>query len=51
MFIDLFIDWGNPSRLKSVMLTIDLWKPYQLPVGSKTFSLDLVTGVKFKLVL
>ena len=51
MFIDLFIDWGNPSRLTPVMLLIDLGKPYKLPVGSRTFSLDLVTGVKFKLVL
>ena len=24
MFIDLFIDWGNPSRLTPVMILIDL---------------------------
>ena len=51
MFIDLFIDWGNPSRLTPVILLIDLEKPYKLPVGSRTSSLDLVTDVKFKLVL
>ena len=51
MFIDLFIDWGNPSRLTQVMLLIDLGKPYKLPVGSRTSSLDLVTDVNFKLVL
>ena len=29
--IDLFIDWGTPSRLTSVILLIGLWKPnYQL---------------------
>ena len=51
MFTDLFIDWGNSSRLTPVMLLIDLGKPYKLPVGSRTSSLDLVTRVKFKLVL
>ena len=51
MLIDLFIDWRNPSRLTIVMLLIDLGKPYKLPVGSRTSSLDLVTRVKFKLVL
>ena len=51
IFIDLFIDWQNPSRLTPVMLLIDLGKPYKLPVGSKTSSLDLVTGIMFKLVL
>ena len=38
-----FIDWGNPFRLTSVMLLIDLGKSYKLPVGSGTSSLDLVT--------
>ena len=33
MFIDLFIDWGNPSRLTSGMLLIVLGKPYKIPVG------------------
>ena len=47
MFIDLFIDWGNPSRLTPVMLLIDLGKPYKLPVGSRVFSLPLVTAVMF----
>ena len=51
MFIDLFIDWGNPSRLTSVMLLIDLGKPYKLPVGSKTSSLPLVTAVMFYKIL
>ena len=51
MFIDLFIDWDESSRLTPVMLLIDLEKPYKLPVGFRTSSLDLVTGVKFKLVL
>ena len=51
MFIDLFIEWGNPSRLTPVMLLIDLGKPYKLPVGSRTSPLGLVTDVNFKLVL
>ena len=51
MFIDLFIHWGNPSRLTPVMLLLDLGKLYKLPVGSRTSSLDLVTDVNFKLVL
>ena len=33
------------------LLLIDLGKPYKLPVGSRTSSVDLVPGVKFKLVL
>ena len=48
MFIDLFMDWTNPSRLTPVLLLIDLGEPYKLAVGSKTAPLDLVTGVKFK---
>ena len=51
MFIDLFKDWGNPSRLTSVMLFIDLGEVYKVPVGSRTSSLDLVTDVNFKSVL
>ena len=51
MFIDLFIDWVNPSRLTSVILLIVLGKPYKVPVGSRTSSLDLVSDVNFKLVL
>ena len=52
MFIDLFIDWGNPSTLIPVMLLIDLGNPISyLAVGSRTSSFDLVTRVKFKLVL
>ena len=51
MFIDLFIDWENPSRLTSVMLLIDLGKPYKLPVGSRTSSLPLVTAVMFYKIL
>ena len=50
MFVDLFIDRGNPARLAPVMLLIDLGKPYKLPVGSRSSSLDLVTDVSFKLV-
>ena len=45
MFTDIFIDWGNPSRLTSVMLLIALGKPYKLLVGSRTSSLSLVTAV------
>ena len=45
MFIDLFIDWGNPSRLTPEMILIDLGKPHKLPVGSRTSSLPLVTAV------
>ena len=51
MFIDLFIDWGNPSRLTPVMLLIELGKPYKLPVGSRTSSLPLVTAVMFYKIL
>ena len=51
MFINLFIDWGNPSRLTPVILLIDLGKAYKVPVGSTTSSLDLVTDVNIKLVL
>ena len=51
MFIDLFIDWGNPSRLTPVMLLIDLGKPYKLPVRSRTSSLPLVTAVMFYKIL
>ena len=45
MFIDLFIDRGNPSRLTPVILLIDLGKPYELPVGSRTSSMPRVTAV------
>ena len=41
--IDPFADWGNPSRLTSVILLIDSGEPYQLPVGSRNSLLDLVT--------
>ena len=51
MFIDLFIDWGNPSRLNPVILLIDLGKPYKLRVGSRTSSLPLVTDVLFYKIL
>ena len=51
MFIGLFIDWGNPSRLTSVMLLIDLGIPYKLPVGFRTSSLPLVTAVMFYKIL
>ena len=51
MFIELFIDWGNPSRLTPVMLLIDLGKPYKLPVGSRTSSLLLMTAVMFYKIL
>ena len=51
MFIDPFIDWGNPSRLTQVMLLIDFGKPYKLPVGSRTSSLSLVTAVMFCKIL
>ena len=51
MFIDLFIDWGNSSRLTVVMLLIGLGKPYKLPVGSRTSSLPLVTAVLFCMIL
>ena len=51
MFVDLFIDWRDPSRLTPVMLLIDLGKPCKLPIGCRTSSLDLVTDVSFKLVL
>ena len=51
MFIDLFIDWGNPSRLTPVMLLIDLGKAYKLPAGYRTSSLPLVTAVMFYEIL
>ena len=51
MFIDLFIDWGDPSRLTPVMLLIDFGKPYKLPVGSRTSSLPLVTAFMFYKIL
>ena len=51
MFVNLFKDCGNPSRLTPVMLLIDLGKAYKLPVGSRTPSLYLITDVNFKLVL
>ena len=51
VFIDLFMDWGNPSRLTPVKLLTDLGTPCKIPVGSRTSSLDLVTDVNFKLVL
>ena len=51
MFTDLFIDWGNPSRLSPVMLLIDFGKPFKLPVGSRTSSLHLVTAVMFYKIL
>ena len=45
--IDLFIDWGNPSGLPSVILLIDLVKVVNtqsidgLPSGYMRFLLDL----------
>ena len=51
MFIDLFIDWGNPSRLTPVMLLIDLEKPYKPTVGFRISSLPLVTAVMFYKIL
>ena len=45
MFIDLFIDWGCPSRLTRVTLSIDLGKSYKLHVGSRILPLSLVTAV------
>ena len=45
--IDLFIDWGNPSGLTSVIV---FGEPYRLPVGSRTSLVNLVTGAAFKLV-
>ena len=45
--IDLFIDWGNPSGLASVVLLIDLGNP----IGSRTSLVNPETGVTFKLVL
>ena len=51
MFIDLFIDWGNPPRLTPVMLLIDLGKPYKLLVGSRTSLLPLVTALMFCKIL
>ena len=49
--IDLFLDWGNLSGLTSVILLIDFGEPYRLTVGSRTYLVNLVTGVAFKLVL
>ena len=40
---------GNPSKVSAVIILIDLENPFKLV--SRTFSLDLVTGVAFKLVL
>ena len=34
-----------------MMVLIVLGKPYKLPIGPRNSSLDLVTGVNFKLVL
>ena len=47
IFVDPFIDWGDPSRLTPVMLLIDLGKPYKLPVCFRTYSLPLVTAIMF----
>ena len=47
----LIIDWGNPSQLTSVILLIDLGKPYKLHVGSRTSLMDLATAFIFMLVL
>ena len=47
--IDLFIDWGNLSGLTSVILLIDLGN--LIPLGSRTSSVNLLTGAAFKLVL
>ena len=49
MFIDLFIDWGNPSNNLSDY--IKTFGESQLPVDSRIFLVNLVTGLKFKLVL
>ena len=49
MFVDLFIDWGNPSNNPSDY--ISRLGETQLPVVSRTSSLNLVTDVNFKLVL
>ena len=40
--IDQFIEGGNPYRLTSVILLIDLGKPYHLAVGSRTSLMDMV---------
>ena len=49
MFVDLLIDWGNPSNNPSNY--ISRFGETQLPVVSRTSSLDLVTDINFKLVL
>ena len=49
MFIDLFIDWGNPSNNLSDY--ISRFGETQLPVVSRTSLVNLVAGVKFRLVL
>ena len=49
MFIDLFIDWGNPANNLSDY--ISRFGDTQLPVVSRTSSVNLVTCLKFKLVL
>ena len=49
LFIDLFIDWGNPSNNLSDY--ISRFGETQLPVVSRTSLVNLVTGLKFKLVL
>ena len=46
---DLFIDWGNLSNNLSDY--ISRFGETQLPVVSKAFLVNLVTGLKFKLVL
>ena len=49
MFIDLFIDWGNPFNNLSDY--ISRFRGTQLPVVSRTSLVNLVTGVSFMLVL
>ena len=62
MFINLFVDWGNSSRLTPVMPLIDLGKPIREMLSEnhnalrkdgpcKRSTLDLVTDVNFKLIL
>ena len=46
----LFIDWGNPSS-NNLSEYISRFGETQLPVVSRTSLVNLVTGVKFKLVL
>ena len=47
MFIDLFIDWGNPSNNLSDY--ISRFEEIQLPVVSRTSLVNLVTGFKLDL--